>query len=175
MAKPWKRGGGTTRGRASSAPVLPKMPLPPLPSEVFDPPGRVSSTGQDLDALVVEAVRAFVDASAGRNARQLLAKYRGEWYGAMRVAVGLMRQGGLRPSAFVRFVYGRVRILRGRAPYPQEVFARKAVEAWTSEYQRRAVNFLRTAHYEAAPDRRRDYESRFLLGMKGPQPRRRTA
>jgi hypothetical protein len=117
-------------------------------------------------------VQAFCVVSRGVNVGKLVREQQGAFYGPLRIAAGLLRRGGTRPSAFVRFVYPRLRALRGRAPFPMEVFSRKAIEGWLPAYARGSMSVLDVPHYQTAPARRGEYARRFQRGIQGAVPLR---
>lgn len=84
---------------------------------------------------------------------QLLRRIDGDWRHVRLMASDLMDEG-LSGSAFVRHVCEGVRALRGRDPWPSEVFSQKGFPAWLRSYKTSGEAGLSLPGYVATQERR---------------------
>lgn len=143
------------------------QPLPPVTIKVR----RVDSLqhhslndgdmAQQLDDAVHMLMHAYRKVSRGRFDKQLQSE--GTYFLISQLAVRLIGSGSsLR--GYVVFVWREHLRRRGTVPYPNELFGRRAVNAWLPQYLKRARQVLPATTYRPTPERRSAYQERFKRG-----------
>lgn len=128
---------------------------PPAPPPVDWRPGRAGSSGMSLDDVVRELVVQFKVETGGRGFGKLRERIEGPWRHVVRLLATDILDEGLSPAGFVACVAAGVRKLRGRDPWPAEVFSPRALVVWLGEYRRSAASWIGSEGYVATEERRK--------------------
>jgi hypothetical protein len=121
----------------------------------------VGSGANSVDVVVVDLVWAYRKAAGERLGFGLVKKYRTTWRKMLTSTAEKLRALDISPDAYVSHVVVQFRKLRGRLPFPQQVFGPKAVDGWMRSYLAASPGEIRPLVYKATDERRRAYALRF--------------
>lgn len=140
---------GRTRGRNPGY-----VEAPPAPPPVDWKPARAGCLGMTIEEVVRELVVAFKVETEGRGFAKLRERIEGPWRHVVRLLATDLLDEGISPAGFVACVAAGVRRLRGRDPWPAEVFSAKALPRWLEEYRKSGASWIGGEGYVATAERR---------------------
>lgn len=144
------RTGSRMRGRYPG-----RVEPPPAPPPIEWRPARAGSAGMGIEEVVRELVVTFKVETGGRGFSRLRERLDGPWRHVVRLLATDLLDEGISPAGFVACVAAGVRRLRGRDPWPAEVFSPRALPVWLGAYRRDAASWIPGEGYVATEERRR--------------------
>jgi hypothetical protein len=131
-------------------------PPPALPAVQFVR-APVGSSRQPWREVLRDMIVAYKEATDGRNMGALMERIDGAWESRVKEVVGLVMDEGMSGRTYVAFACKQVQELRGRVPFPSEIFSVKSAVNWLRAYRKDAAGLIDMPAYVASDERRRLY------------------
>ena len=114
-----------------------------------------------LEEVVRDMVVAFKTCVGGARVARFVDRVEApDFRHVLRLMASDLMDEGMSGGAFVRHVCGELRRLRGRDPWPSEVFSMKSLAAWLPSYRASGAIAAESPGYLATPARHRAHRER---------------